>query len=191
MGRRLHLEAVLWIALAVFIGYRIWPQIAAAFGVDSGSAVAPSFHLTTLDGRSISSTTLRGKVVLVNFWATWCLPCRVEMPEFQSLYVRKKAEGFVVLGISTDATGPAEVTRFLVAHGITYPVGMASAELAQRFGGVNLLPTSFLIGRDGRIRSEVRGIFVPIALDRAVDRLLKEPAHLSGFTPVAATAAPR
>jgi peroxiredoxin len=126
---------------------------------------------------------LRGHVVLVNFWATWCLPCRVEMPGFQAVYDRKKDEGFVVLGISTDAGGRDGVVRFLKDHGITYPVALASGDVAQRFGGVNLLPSSFLMDRKGRIRSEVRGIFSSIALDRAVDRLLAEPPTISEEIP--------
>jgi len=181
--RQLRFEAVLWIGLAAFIGYRVWPQLAAAFGVDSGSAVVPSFHVATLNGRSISSAQLRGHVVLVNFWATWCLPCRVEMPGFQAVYDRKKGEGFVVLGIATDAGGRDRVERFLTDHGITYPVALASGGVAQQFGGVNLLPSSFLIDRDGRIRNEVRGIFASVALERAVDRLLAEPASVSRSGP--------
>jgi len=173
--RHLHFETVLWIALAGFVAYRIWPQLAAAFGVDSGNAATPAFHLTTLDGRSASSVQLRGHVLLVNFWATWCLPCRIEMPGFQAVYDRKKDAGFVVLGIATDADGRDRVERFLTDHGITYPVALASGGVAQQFGGVNLLPSSFLMDREGRVRNEVRGIFGSVALERAVDRLLAEP----------------
>ncbi len=177
--RQLRFKPILWIGLATFIGYRIWPQVGAAFGVDSGSAAHPSFQLTTLDGRSISSAELRGRVVLVNFWATWCAPCRVEMPGFQAIYERKRADGFVVLGISTDADGPDRVKRFLADHGIDYPVAMAADGVAQRFGGVNVLPTSFLIDREGRIRNEVSGIFASVALEQAVNRLLAEPVTAS------------
>ena len=176
---RVHFEALLWIGVAGFIGYRVWPQLAAAFGVASGNSALPSFHLATLDGRSISTGELRGHVVLVNFWATWCPPCRLEMPGFQAVYDRKKADGFVVLGISTDAGGPDAVRGFLAERAITYPVAMASGGVAQRLGGVNLLPTSFLIDRQGRIRYEVRGIFASVALERAVDRLLSEPASVA------------
>lgn len=171
----LRFETLAWIAVAAFLGYRIWPQVAAAFGVASANTAAPDFQLTTLDGRAISSDQLRGSVVLVNFWATWCPPCRVEMPGFQAVYDRRKEQGFVVLGISTDAGGRETVERFLAERHITYPVAMASGSVAQRFGGANVLPTSFLIDREGRIRHEVRGIFVSVALEQAVDRLLAEP----------------
>lgn len=155
----------------------MWPQVSAALGVDSSNVAAPSFELTTLEGVPVSNELLRGKVVLVNFWATWCPPCRVEMPGFQSVYDRKKGQGFVVLGISTDANGSDHVRRYLEEHHITYPVAMASGGVAQRFGGVNVLPSSFLIDRNGRIRHEVRGIFVSTALEPAVNRLLAEPVE--------------
>ena len=171
---RIPWEALAWIAMALFIGSRIWPQVAAAFGVASANAAAPSFELTTLDGLAITSETLRGKVVLVNFWATWCPPCRVEMPGFQGVYDRRRSQGFVVLGISTDAGGSDVVRAFLTAHHITYPVAMASASVVRDFGGASVLPTSFLIDRQGRIRNEVRGAFASVALEPAVDHLLAE-----------------
>ena len=180
--RRLPIETLAWIALLAFIGYRAWPQAAAAFGVASTNAAAPAFQLTTLDGRVMTSDQLRGSVVLVNFWATWCPPCRVEMPGFQAVYDRNRSRGFVVLGISTDAGGPEAVQTFLAAHHITYPIAMASASELQGFGAVNVLPTSFLIDRQGKIRNEVRGVFASFALARAVDHLLGEAAgaHDSG-----------
>ena len=170
----MRLEALFWIALVAFIGYRIWPQVAAALGVASASTAAPDFHLTTLDGTRVSRDALRGKVVLVNFWATWCPPCRVEMPGFQQVYDRKNAEGFTILGVSTDAAGTERVASYLAEHHITYPVAMASGEIVQGFGGARALPTSFLIDRQGRIRHTVTGIFAKVALEQAVDRLLAE-----------------
>ena len=181
---RPRFEMLAWIALAVFLGYRIWPQVAAAFGVASANAAAPSFALATLDGDTITSEQLRGKVVLVNFWATWCPPCRVEMPGFQAVYQEKRDRGFVVLGISTDAGGSDRVRTFLRDRQITYPVAMATPSVVRDFGGANVLPTSFLIDRQGRIRNEVKGAFASFALGQAVDRLLDEApvVALSGRT---------
>jgi peroxiredoxin len=170
-----RLEALFWLVFAVFLGYRIWPQLAAAFGVASANVAAPDFQLTTLDGAVVSRDALRGKVVLVNFWATWCPPCRVEMPGFQDVYDRKKAEGFTILGISTDAAGAQHVSRYLWEHEITYPVAMASGGIARAFGGARALPTSYLLDRQGRIRHTVTGIFAEVALEQAVNRLLAEP----------------
>lgn len=171
-----RLEALFWLAFALFLGYRIWPQVAAAFGVASVNVAAPDFQLTTLDGATVSRNSLRGKVVLVNFWATWCPPCRVEMPGFQDVYDRKRTQGFTIIGVSTDAAGSQHVARYLWEHEIHYPVAMASGGITRAFGGARALPTSFLLDRQGRIRHTVTGIFAEVALEQAVNRLLAEPA---------------
>lgn len=179
-------EAALWVLLLGFIGSRMWPQVAAAFGVASASARAPDFQLTTLTGEPVSLESLHGQVVLVNFWATWCPPCRVEMPGFQKIWEKKRAEGFTIVGISTDAVGSAAVAGFLRERGITYPVAMATGRVVESFGGVNTLPTSFLIDREGRIRNEVRGIFASLTLEHAIDHLLAEsPVPRSSPAPAA------
>ena len=171
---RAAFEAALWLVMLGVIGTRMWPQVAAAFGVASQSAQAPDFTLTTLGGDVVSRESLRGKVVLVNFWATWCPPCRVEMPGFQRVYDARKARGFTILGISADARRDG-VASFLTERGITYPVAMAANSVSSKFGNVRTLPTSFLIDRNGRIRYEVEGIFAEATLSRAVDKLLAEP----------------
>lgn len=176
---RARIEALLWLALAAFLGYRIWPQVAAAFGIASAGTAAPDFQLTTLDGTVVSRDALRGRVVLVNFWATWCPPCRVEMPGFQDVYDRKRPEGFTILGVSTDAAGSQHVARYLWEHEITYPVAMASGGIVRAFGGARALPTSYLLDRQGRIRHTVTGIFTEVALEQAVNRLLAEPVEPS------------
>lgn len=178
--RQARIEALFWLALVAFLGYRVWPQVAAAFGVASANVVAPDFELTTLDGRRVSRDALRGQVVLVNFWATWCPPCRVEMPGFQDVYDRRKSQGFTIVGVSTDAAGSAHVARWLREHGITYPVAMASGGIVRDFGGVRGLPMSFLLDRQGRIRHQVYGVFAELTLDQAVQRLLAETIEAGG-----------
>lgn len=181
---RLSLELLGWVLLLGFIGWRLSPQVAAALGLGaSGGADAervPPLALQTLQGTPLSNADLQGKVVLVNFWATWCPPCRLEMPGFQRVYEAKKDRGFVILGISTDNAGPAAVQAFLAERGITYPVAMATPTVVSDFGGVQALPTSYLVGRDGTIRQRVTGIFAEPALRLAVDRLLDEPTGGEG-----------
>lgn len=173
---RPSLGSIGWILLLGFLGYRIAPQVQAAFGTGAGDSMAPIYAARTLNGEPISLQRLRGKVVLVNVWATWCPPCRFEMPGFQRVYEDKREQGFVILGISTDRAGERVVREFLAERGITYPVTMATGPVVRDFGGVQALPTSFLIDREGRIRQEIKGVFAEPTLRMAVDRLLAEPA---------------
>jgi peroxiredoxin len=137
---------------------------------------APDVSFVTLDGEELRLADLRGEVVLVNFWATWCRPCRLEMPGFEKLYRDKKDEGFVIVGVSTDQTGRTEVEEFLRERDITYPVAMATREIELAFGGISGIPTSFLIDRQGLIRHRTFGLFPAPALRIAVNRLLAEGA---------------
>ena len=180
LRRLLTPERIGWALLVGFLAWRLSPQAGAAFGVTSLNQAAPDFRVTTLEGAPVTSDSLRGKVVLLNFWATWCPPCRVEMPGFQDVYDEHRGDGFVVLGVSTDRAGRDPVREFLQENGITYPVAMANGEIVNAYGGARVLPTSFLIDREGRIRHEVRGYFTEVALRQAVRRLLDEDAAGDG-----------
>src|SRR5512140_1632697 len=158
---------LLTVALAV-VAWRAWPQVAAALGTRESGAPAPTLRVRTLRGDTLSLEGLRGKVVLVNFWATWCPPCRAEMPGFQKVYEARKDRGLVILGLSTDDDGPLPGAGYVVARGITYPIAMSTIPTEQMFGGIASLPTTFLIDRQGRIRYQVQGMFTRPALDRAV-----------------------
>ena len=173
---RLSLGGVGWVLLLGFLAYRISPQVMAAFGAGTGDSAAPAFELRTLDGPPVSLEGLRGQVVLVNFWATWCPPCRMEMPGFQRVWDSRRERGLVVLGLSNERGDEPGVRAFLGERGITYPVAVTGPGAAEAFGGVRALPTSILIDRQGRVRHRVEGFFAEPALRQAVDRLLDEPA---------------
>ena len=113
-------------------------------------AAAPVFTARDLEGREVSSASLRGKVVLVNFWATWCPPCRAEIPDLVLLQ-EKYRDRLQIIGISEDESGPEVVRRFAAEHKINYPIVMTSPEIEKMFPGISALPTSFLIDRDFRI----------------------------------------
>ena len=115
------------------------------------------FTVTDLNGRSISSADLRGKVVLVNFWATWCPPCRAEIPDLIKLQ-DKYRDKLVVLGISEDEVSPDEVKAFVAEQKMNYPVAMTTPALAKIFRGVSALPTTFVIGRDGKLEQRHTGM---------------------------------
>lgn len=167
-------DAVLLIVVLVLLYQRALPQASAALGLGSSDEPAPAFTLATLDGDSISLRDLRGRVVLVNFWASWCPPCRIEMPGFERIYRDRAGDGFMILGIATDVHATASIRAFLDEHDITYPTLLATPAVVRDYGGINALPESFLIDRDGRIRHRVIGYFAEPALRAAVNRLLEE-----------------
>jgi peroxiredoxin len=168
------LNVVLWLVVFVLLYQRFGSQVAAALGLWPDPEPAPALALTTLDGERVSLADYRGKVVLLNFWATWCAPCRVEMPGFQRVWEERRGQGFVVLGISTDRTSADVVRRFVAEGGYTYPMAMATPEATTAFGGARTLPLSILVDRLGRIRHRVEGYYAEPALRLAVDRLLRE-----------------
>ncbi len=164
---------LLWLVLA-WAAPRLWPHVGALLGVRAGDRTRPEVAVTLLDGRSLSLAALRGQVVLVNVWATWCAPCRVEMPLLEQTWQRHRAAGFVLLGASVDRGDPAAVRAFLAERGISYPVAIVGAEVIQALGGVVGYPTSILIGRDGRVRHRVMGPIGPVTLEPAIRRALAE-----------------
>lgn len=174
LRQRITLWNVLFAALGLFVLVRLAPHVGAIIGVRSGHDIAPAFSVTTLDGEVLSSSALRGKVVLVNFWATWCLPCRAEMPLLEGMWKRHAADSFVLVGFSTDRTGEDRVRKFLGERGITYPVAIVGQEVVVAFGGVRGIPTSFLLDQTGRIRHRVVGPLAPASLELAVRRLLPD-----------------
>ena len=165
-------ERLLWIGLLVFAVIRLGPQVGAWLGVGPTLGTAPDFSVRTLDGATIATADLRGRVVLVNFWATWCPPCRIEIPALQRLHEDFADDGLVVLGLSTDAGGTGAVAEFLADRGVSYPVAMADGPTRRAFGGVSALPTTFILDREGVVRHRVYGFFAPPAMRAAVGRLL-------------------
>ena len=167
-------ERVVTAGLLIFVAVRLGPQVGALVGFSPDQGRAPDYTLVTLDGDTIRSADLAGKVVVVNFWATWCIPCRLEMPSLESLHERHLHDDVIILGFATDVGGEQAVRAFLEERDITYAVGRATQAHRQAFGGIPGIPTTFLIDRDGNVRHKVVGYFAPPALNAAVDRLLDE-----------------
>jgi thiol-disulfide isomerase/thioredoxin len=119
-----------------------------------------AFTVNDLDGKPISSSDLKGKTVLVNFWATWCPPCRAEIPDLIKLQ-EKYRDKLVILGISEDEVSPQEVKAFAVAQKMNYPIAMTTPELTKIFTGVAALPTTFIIDADGRMQMRHVGMLNP------------------------------
>ena len=143
-----------------------------SFGVNSGQQQpAPQVELTDLDGKKLDLAAYKGDVVLVDFWATWCSPCRKEIPHFVDLQNKYGTQGFRVIGISMD-DGPGPVREFSEKFHMNYPVAMGDSKLAERFGGVLGLPVSFLIGRDGHIYARHVGETDATVFDSEIRELL-------------------
>src|SRR5262245_27788827 len=117
----------------------------------------PAFSVTDIEGKTTSSSEWRGKVVLVNFWATWCAPCRAEIPDLIKLQEKYK-DKLVVLGLSEDEDGLALVKRYVAEQKITYPIAMSTPELRKLFPEVMALPTTFVLDRDGKMAQKNIGM---------------------------------
>lgn len=134
----------------------------------------PAFDAKDLDGASISTTEWKGKVVLVTFWATWCPPCREEIPMLIGLKSRYK-DRLQIVGVSLDDDPPSEVKQFAQKEGINYPVVMATRKIVAEFGGVPALPTSFVVNQDGKVVQKHVGLYPPTVYDDEVRSLLGLP----------------
>lgn len=120
--------------------------------------VAPAFTLVTLEGKKVSLSDYKGRPVLVNFWATWCAPCKLEMPWFEGFRAQYAAQGFEVLGIAEDDAGKDEIAKVAKKTGVTYPVLLTDGKVAPAYGGVEVLPMSFYIDKTGIVVEETAGL---------------------------------
>jgi|SRR5207244_3822878 len=133
----------------------------------------PDFSVTDLQGHPLSSADLRGRVVLVDFWATWCQPCKKEMPGYQKLVDRYGAGGFVAIGFKFDTMMDREnPIQFAKKIGVHYPLAVASNEVKQKFGGVEGLPTTMLYDRQGVLRTKIIGFEYTDNIEAALKPLL-------------------
>lgn len=137
---------------------------------------APEFALPDLAHHRVDLAALRGKVVLLNFWATWCAPCRLEMPRFVQWQKQYGPQGLQIVGVSIDDDA-APVGPFVAKMHLDYPVVMGDARLGQRYGGVLGVPVTFLIDRKGIVRARIDGAADLPALEKQIRQLLAEPTR--------------
>jgi len=143
---------------------------------------APAFKLADLDGKPVTLEEFRGKVVFLNFWATWCGPCRAEIPDLVALQ-RQYKDRLQVIGLNVDDEDPAEIQKFVGETGINYPVAMASDAVRLAYGGIPALPTSFVLDTQGRVVQKHTGLYDPALYETEIRALLGMPiqARLETF----------
>jgi thiol-disulfide isomerase/thioredoxin len=150
------------------------PQpIQAVIAAGETGSHLPEFSLKDLQGREISSADFRGKVVLIDFWATWCQPCKKEMPGYQRLLNRYGPRGFAVIGFKFDTMVDMEdPVQFAKKLAVRYPLAVAPDDLKQKFGGIEGLPTTMLYDRQGILRKKIVGFEYTDVIESAVKPLL-------------------
>ena len=133
---------------------------------------AADFTVPSINGGSVSLSSLRGKVVIIDFWATWCGPCVYEIPGFIKLKNKYEKDGFEIIGLSVDRDKGA-VLDFVRQKEINYPVAFADGELQEKYGGIRGIPTTFLIDRAGRIADKIVGAHEESFFDKKIKDLLE------------------
>jgi len=163
--RQITILAVACIAVfvIVFAGLRRMHQAPVSRAATSAdSKLAPDFALQSLAGKTVRLSDFRGKAVLLNFWATWCEPCKIEMPWFVELQKQYGPQGFEIVGVSMGDDTPTEVAKFAQTMGVDYPILVGKEaqrdSVADLYGGVQFLPVSIYIDRDGKIVNKIFGL---------------------------------
>jgi thiol-disulfide isomerase/thioredoxin len=146
--------------------------IAPAFAQGQQHAVVPDVALKDLQGRTVRLSAYRGRVVLVNFWATWCPPCRAEMPDLVRLQKEYARRGLQIVGIAQPPSQRSEVRRFTHHIKVNYPILLGTREISTRFAAGETLPVTFVVDREGKVRDRIVGILEPEEFAEKVNPLL-------------------
>jgi thiol-disulfide isomerase/thioredoxin len=148
------------VAVMLFAGLRIARNNRAQAPANGQliGAIAPDFELQTLDGANFRLSSLRGKAVLLNFWATWCGPCKVEMPWFVELQKEYGPQGFQIIGVAMDDASTDDIAKFAKDMGVDYPILLGKEAVGLSYGGVNVLPTTFFLDRSGKVVAREFGL---------------------------------
>jgi peroxiredoxin len=139
----------------------------------ASTTAAPEWQLKDPDGQPVKLSDFKGKVVILDFWATWCPPCRAEIPGFVALQKQYAAQGLTVVGVSLDTAGVSVVKSFMKNLGMNYPVVIGDEKIAADYGGVSAIPTTFVIDRNGNIVTSHQGYASQVVFESEIRPLLK------------------
>jgi len=148
------------VAAMLFVGFHA-ARRAGAGGPDALNPIgkiAPDFTLPSLEGKDVTLSAYHGHAVLLNFWATWCGPCKIEMPWFVELQKEYGPQGLEIVGVAMDDASKDEIQKFAKEMGVNYTILLGKEAVGQQYGGVDVLPTTFFIDRDGKIISREFGL---------------------------------
>lgn len=163
------------IVILILIGFRALPDShyrSASADPKQQEKLAPDFELKSVDGRTAKLSDYQGKIVLLNFWATWCAPCRVEMPTLMALYEKYHTQGLEIIGVSMDDGGQERVGKFVNEMKINYPIFPGNSSVADNYGGLRLLPQTVFISHDGKIVQTVIGMHSRKDFEIIIEQLL-------------------
>jgi thiol-disulfide isomerase/thioredoxin len=162
---------ILVVAFGLYLGYHHARRQGAAPRITK-SGPAPDFALTSLDGTTMRLSDFRGKAVLLNFWATWCGPCKIEMPWFVDLQKEYGSQGLQIVGVAMDDASKEDIAKFAKDMGVNYPILIGKESVGDAYGGVPALPESFFIGRDGKIVDKIIGLEGKADIEEAIKKAL-------------------
>ena len=180
------------VALMLYVGLHLahrsgrWPTPRI-----TRSTVAPDFSLESLEGKTMRLSDFRGKAVLLNFWATWCGPCRIEMPWFVELQQKYGSQGLQVVGVAMDDASKEDIAKFAKDMGVNYPVLIGKEAVGDSYGGIPALPETFFIGRDGKVVDKILGLRGKAEIEDAIKKALNtQPTATQARVPQPSEAAP-
>jgi peroxiredoxin len=136
------------------------------------SSPAPDFSLVSLDGKTTRLSDFRGKAVLLNFWATWCGPCKIEMPWFVDFQKQYESQGLQIVGVAMDDASKEDISKFAKDMGVNYPILIGKEAVGDQYGGVPALPETFIITRDGKIMDKIIGLRGKAEIEDAIKKAL-------------------
>ena len=146
------------VAGMLYFGFHSARRSVAGTPMLKQASIAPDFTLESLDGKSMKLSDLRGHAVLLNFWATYCGPCKIEMPWFVELQKQYGAQGLQIVGVAMDDASKEDIAKFAKDMGVNYPILIGKESVGDDYGGIPALPETFFIGRDGKLMDKIIGL---------------------------------